>query len=47
MKIKIFHSSKDIESYENEYEEMEGNNADDKKCNKMDDFDTDINLDSD
>ena len=86
MKIKIFHSSKDIESYENEinefiknkkvidikhsissyamandyassegmdtstlimYEEMEWNNADDKECNKMDDFDTDINLDSD
>lgn len=28
-------------------EEMEEENADNKECNKMDDFDTDINLDSD
>ena len=86
MKIKIFHSSKDIESYENEinefiknkkvidikhsissyamandyassdgmdmstlimYEEPEEKNANNSECNKMDDFDTDINLDSD
>ncbi|WP_455037254.1 hypothetical protein [Leptotrichia massiliensis] len=30
-----------------EIEEMEGNNADNKECNKMDDFDSNINLDSD
>ena len=30
-----------------EIEEMEGNNADSEKCDKVDDFDTDINLDSD
>ena len=29
------------------YEEMEGDNADSEKCDKVDDFDTDINLDSD
>lgn len=29
-----------------EIEEMEGNNADNKECDKVDDFDTDINLDS-
>lgn len=29
-----------------EIEEMEEENADNKECNKMDDFDTDINLDS-
>lgn len=79
MKIKIFYSNKDIESYENKinefiknkkvidikhsissyamandyassegmemstlimYKEMEGNNADDKECNKMDNSDT-------
>ena len=30
-----------------EIEEMEGDNADNKECDKVDDFDTDINLDSD
>lgn len=30
-----------------EIEEMEGDNADSEKCDKVDDFDTDINLDSD
>ena len=86
MKIKIFYSNKDIESYENEinefiknkkvidikhsiysygmannyasskgmdmstlimYEELEEENANNEECNKMDDFDSDINLDSD
>ena len=86
MKIKIFYSNKDIESYESEinefikkkkiinikhsissyamandyassegmdmstlimYEEPEEENANNSECNKMDDFDTDINLDSD
>ena len=30
-----------------EIEEMEEENDDNSECNKMDDFDTDINLDSD
>ena len=30
-----------------EIEEMEEENDDNEECNKMDDFDTDINLDSD
>ena len=30
-----------------EIEEMEEENADNKGCDEMDDFDTDINLDSD
>ena len=30
-----------------EIEEMEKENANNSECNKMDDFDTDINLDSD
>ena len=30
-----------------EIKELEEENADNNKCNKMDDFDTDINLDSD
>jgi len=30
-----------------EIEEMEEENADNSECNKMDGFDTDINLDSD
>jgi len=86
MKIKIFYSNKDIESYENEinefikkkkiidikhsissyamandyassegmdmstlimYEEMEEENANNSECDKMGDFDSNINLDSD
>ena len=29
------------------YEETEGDNADSEECDQVDDFDTDINLDSD
>ena len=35
------------EMEQEEIKELEEENANNKECNKMDDFDTDINLDSD
>ena len=35
------------EMEQEEIKELEEENADNSECNKMDDFDTDINLDSD
>lgn len=37
----------EIEMDREEIKELEEENADNSECNKMDDFDTDINLDSD
>ena len=37
----------EVEMDREEIKELEEENADNSECNKMDDFDTDINLDSD
>ena len=37
----------EIEIDKEEIKELEEENANNSECNKMDDFDTDINLDSD
>ena len=37
----------EIEMDSEEFKELEEENDDNSECNKMDDFDTDINLDSD
>lgn len=37
----------ELEMDQEETKELEEENADNNECNKMDDFDTDINLDSD
>ena len=37
----------EVEMDKQEIKELEEENADNKECNKMDDFDSNINLDSD
>jgi len=37
----------EVEMDREEIKELEGENDDNSECNKTDDFDTDINLDSD